>query len=64
MSTFKSLVIPLFCFRKLIVSTGVGTPNIPEGVPGIEFADGYEDISTNPDDFEGQAVLILGTLSL
>ncbi|KAK3596169.1 hypothetical protein CHS0354_020627 [Potamilus streckersoni] len=44
---------------RLIVATGVSTPNIPN-VPGIEHADGYESMSINPDDYEGKTVLILG----
>ncbi|KAK3598860.1 hypothetical protein CHS0354_008608 [Potamilus streckersoni] len=44
---------------KLIVATGVSTPNIPD-IPGIEYTEGYESISTNRDDYEGKTVLILG----
>ena len=32
---------------------------IPD-IEGIEHTDGYEDMSLNPDDYEGQTVLILG----
>ncbi|XP_071105479.1 FAD-dependent oxidoreductase domain-containing protein 2-like [Haliotis cracherodii] len=45
--------------RSVIVATGLWKPNIPK-VPGIEYAVGYEDVSINTDDFEGQTVLILG----
>lgn len=45
---------------KLLIATGISTPNIPTEVPGMEYTDGYETVSTNPDDFEGQSVLILG----
>jgi len=29
-------------------------------IHGAEYIEGYETVSTNPDDFEGQTVLILG----
>jgi len=32
-------------------------------VEGAEYLEGYETVSINPDDFEGQTVLILGELS-
>ena len=35
------------------------TPNAPE-FNGSQYTEGYDEISTNPDDFEGQTVLILG----
>ncbi|OWF55933.1 FAD-dependent oxidoreductase domain-containing protein 2-like [Mizuhopecten yessoensis] len=50
---------PYTC-SKVIVATGIAEPNIPKEVPGMEYADGYESVSINPDDFEGQSVLILG----
>lgn len=50
----------VYTCRVLIVATGIATPNIPQNVPGMEYTEGYEDISINPDDFEGQSVLILG----
>ncbi|MFY1697938.1 MULTISPECIES: NAD(P)-binding domain-containing protein [unclassified Solwaraspora] len=43
----------------LIMATGWGRPNIPD-VPGIEHAVGYESMSTDPADYAGQRVLILG----
>ncbi|KAK3091462.1 hypothetical protein FSP39_019980 [Pinctada imbricata] len=45
---------------KLIVATGIAEPNVPDNVPGIDYAVGYEDVSIDPDDFEGQSVLVLG----
>ncbi|XP_050391340.2 FAD-dependent oxidoreductase domain-containing protein 2 [Patella vulgata] len=45
--------------RTLIAATGMWKPNIPE-VPGIEYTEGYEDVSLNPEEFEGQTVLVLG----
>ncbi|XP_033743533.1 FAD-dependent oxidoreductase domain-containing protein 2-like [Pecten maximus] len=50
---------PYTC-SKVIVATGIALPNIPTEVPGMEYADGYESVSINPEDFEGQSVLILG----
>lgn len=44
---------------KLIIATGVAKPNIPD-LMGIEHVEGYETMSLNPDDYEGQTVLILG----
>lgn len=43
----------------MILATGVWVPNVPD-LPGINYAEGYETISTNPDDYEGKNVLILG----
>lgn len=45
--------------RTLIIGTGMWQPNIPK-VKGIEYADGYETVSTDASNFEGQSVLILG----
>lgn len=45
--------------RRLIVATGMAKPHIPD-IRGIEHAVGYEDMSTNPEDFAGKNVLILG----
>lgn len=44
---------------KLIIATGVATPVIPT-IGGMEYTDGYEDMSLDREDFEGQTVLILG----
>jgi len=43
----------------LIVATGTPLPFIPP-IEGIELAEGYEQVSFSPRDFEGQRVLILG----
>lgn len=45
--------------RRLIVATGMGTPYVPD-IPGIELAEGYETVSTDPEDFVDQRVLVLG----
>ena len=42
------------------MATGIATPNIPGNVVGMEHVIGYEDVSIDADDFEGQSVLILG----
>lgn len=45
--------------RYLIVASGVSKPYIPD-IPGIEFAENYENMSVDPQDFINQRVLILG----
>ncbi|MGB7347694.1 MAG: NAD(P)-binding domain-containing protein [Pirellulaceae bacterium] len=45
--------------RCLIVAVGILKPYIPE-IPGIELTENYADMSLDPDDFNGQRVLILG----
>jgi thioredoxin reductase len=45
--------------RRLIVATGVSRPYIPP-IPGIETAELYGTVSTDPIDFLDQRVLILG----
>lgn len=44
---------------RVLVATGIALPNVPN-IPGIELAEGYESMSTDPSDFENQSVLILG----
>ena len=41
------------------MATGMWSPYIPQ-FNGSEYVEGYEDVSVNPEDFEGQTVLILG----
>ncbi|QBS46343.1 NAD(P)-binding domain-containing protein [Nocardia sp. CS682] len=45
--------------RRLIVATGVSKPYVPE-IPGIETAELYSEMSTDPADFTNQRVLIIG----
>jgi thioredoxin reductase len=45
--------------RCLTVAVGVQKPYIPE-IPGIELTENYESMTIDPEDFEGQRVLILG----
>lgn len=53
---FSSL---LFCFRVLLVATGLWVPNKINFV-GSDLVEGYESMSTNAEDYRNQAVLILG----
>ena len=39
--------------------TGIATPNIPPFV-GVEHVEGYEDMSLDPDEYEGKNVMIMG----
>jgi thioredoxin reductase len=43
----------------VIVTTGLWVPHIPN-LPGIEYAEGYESMSLERKDYEGQRVLVLG----
>jgi len=36
---------------------------VEANIEGAEYIEAYETVSTNPQDFEGQTVLILGQLS-
>ncbi|XP_074647210.1 FAD-dependent oxidoreductase domain-containing protein 2-like [Tubulanus polymorphus] len=45
--------------KTIVVATGLSKPNIPK-FQGVEYTVGYEDVSINPDEFEGKSVLILG----
>ncbi|MEJ1933914.1 NAD(P)-binding domain-containing protein, partial [Nostoc sp. NIES-2111] len=45
--------------NRLIVATGFTQPYIP-AIPGIEIAENYTEVSTNPEDFINQKVLIIG----
>ncbi len=44
---------------RLVVATGVSALYVPP-IPGIELAESYEDAPTDPEDYAGQQVLILG----
>ncbi|XP_058164732.1 FAD-dependent oxidoreductase domain-containing protein 2 isoform X2 [Dasypus novemcinctus] len=43
----------------LLVATGLSVPNLVD-FPGSQYAEGYESVSVDPEDFVGQNVLILG----
>ncbi|MGS2642803.1 NAD(P)-binding domain-containing protein [Streptosporangium sp. G12] len=45
--------------RRLVVATGVSRPNIPS-IPGIETAEPYGTVSTDPSDYVNQRVLVIG----
>jgi thioredoxin reductase len=45
--------------RRVIVATGVSKPYMP-AIEGLELAEPYQEFSTDPDDFLGQSVLIIG----
>jgi thioredoxin reductase len=45
--------------RCVVVATGWGLPHVP-AIRGIEHAVGYEDMSTDPLDYAGRRVLIVG----
>ena len=43
----------------MVIGTGLSKPYLPE-FQGSEHVVNYADVSTNPKDFEGKTVLILG----
>ncbi len=45
--------------KRLVIASGLFKPWMPD-IPGIDLAEGYEDMSVDPKDFTGQTVLILG----
>lgn len=49
----------VYTSQRLIIATGCSRLHIPN-IPGIELAEKYTDVSTNPDDFINQTVLIIG----
>lgn len=49
----------IYCAAQVIIATGFTKPYIPV-IPGIELAENYTDVSTNPEDFINQRVLIIG----
>lgn len=46
--------------KNLVICTGIAVENLPRKFKGFEYTESYSDISTNPDDYEGQTVLIVG----
>ena len=44
---------------RVIVATGLAADNVP-AIPGVEHAESYRDMPTDPADFRGQRVLIVG----
>ncbi|MBD2195572.1 MULTISPECIES: NAD(P)-binding domain-containing protein [Calothrix] len=49
----------IYSASRLIIATGFAKPYIPQ-IPGIELAENYVDVSTDPEDFVNQKVLIIG----
>jgi len=49
----------IFTCKTLIIATGMWSPNLPT-FEGVELVEGYETVSVDAEDFEGQSVLILG----
>ncbi|QXJ26323.1 NAD(P)-binding domain-containing protein [Actinomadura graeca] len=45
--------------RRLVVATGFGLPNVPP-IPGVETADLYGTAPTDPSDYTGRRVLVIG----
>jgi thioredoxin reductase len=45
--------------RVVIAATGLHVPYVPN-IKGIEHTESYEDMSVDPEDFEGHSVLVLG----
>ncbi|MFB8206314.1 NAD(P)-binding domain-containing protein [Streptomyces sp. NPDC056010] len=45
--------------RRLVVATGMPVPNLPS-IPGIELAERYDTIDTDPGSYTDQRVLIIG----
>lgn len=45
--------------KRVIMATGVSLPNVPD-IEGVELAEPYGHVSTVPEDFTGQRVLIIG----
>ena len=45
--------------RVVIAATGLHVPYVPN-IKGIEHTEGYDAMSVEPEDFEGQSVLVLG----
>ncbi|MGO1054809.1 NAD(P)-binding domain-containing protein [Crossiella sp. CA198] len=46
--------------ERIIMATGVSRPHIPADIDGVELAEPYGEVSTDPADFVGQKVLIIG----
>ncbi|XP_068672051.1 FAD-dependent oxidoreductase domain-containing protein 2-like [Montipora foliosa] len=46
--------------KNVVMSTGISVENLPKKFTGMEYTESYSKISTNPDDYEGQTVLIIG----
>jgi thioredoxin reductase len=45
--------------ERVIVATGLTADNVP-AIPGIEHTESYREMSTNPEEFRGKRILIVG----
>lgn len=50
----------MYTCKNVIMSTGISTENLPRNFKGVEYTESYSEMSVNPDDYEGQTVLIIG----
>ncbi|CAH3185055.1 unnamed protein product, partial [Porites evermanni] len=50
----------MYTCKNVIMSTGISTENLPRNFIGVEYTESYSEMSVNPDDYEGQTVLIIG----
>ena len=48
-----------YCSQRLVIATGLSQPYTPN-IPGIDLAENYTTVSTEPHDFVNQRVLIIG----
>jgi cation diffusion facilitator CzcD-associated flavoprotein CzcO len=44
----------------VVMASGIDLPNVPDNVDGIDLAEGYEDLPSTGEGFEGQTVAIFG----
>lgn len=49
----------VFHARRIIMATGVSLPYVPD-IEGAKLAERYDEVTTDPEDFTGQRVLIIG----
>lgn len=50
----------VYACKYLIISTGIWVENIPSKAKGFEHTVGYPTMSIDPDEYEGQSILIVG----
>uniref|UniRef100_A0A915II25 Flavin-containing monooxygenase n=1 Tax=Romanomermis culicivorax TaxID=13658 RepID=A0A915II25_ROMCU len=48
------------CCRNLFIATGLSVPIRPKAFGDLRYIENYDTVSTRPENFEGQSVLILG----
>ena len=47
--------------KRLIMATGLSKPNIPDNIPGIELAIGYEEMGMDKEKYRNKHVMVMGT---